>query len=275
MKIPNRKRTPGNFPLTGRVLPDMRAWQGKGGRGSWGAFTLIELLVVIAIIAILAGMLLPSLAKAKDAACRISCVNNIRQLGLAVRMYGDDNRESFPDRVITNRWPTSLRTYYKDLKLLRCPSDPANLKAPNSGTGFGISSNTHPADFYPRTYLINGWNDYYKRTLTAAELTFFRILGAGEKSMRENELREPTETVLFGEKEADSQHFHMDFDQFDDILQLNQNRHANSAKSGRGGGSDYAMADGSVRFMKFGRSLAPLNLWAVSEEARQLGLTVP
>lgn len=67
----------------------------------------------------------------------------------------------------------------------------------------------------------------------------------------------------------------MDFDQFDDLLQLNQNRHANSAKSGRGGGSDYTMADGSVRFMRFGRSLAPINLWAVTDEARRLGLETP
>lgn len=85
--ISSRKCSNSSFPVD--------VYRPKGG------FTLIELLVVIAIIAILAAILLPVLAKAKDKALGAACLNNTRQIGMAIIMYGDDNKQTFPFPVHT------------------------------------------------------------------------------------------------------------------------------------------------------------------------------
>jgi prepilin-type N-terminal cleavage/methylation domain-containing protein len=129
------------------------------------AFTLIELLVVIAIIAILAALLLPVIAKAKDKAKDITCINNLKQIDLGLRVWAGDQGDKYPWQVDFSAggsrnspdWTDNFRVASAQLgtpKILLCPFDTAKLTNPpamnwtalrgdqNVSYFVGISTNT-------------------------------------------------------------------------------------------------------------------------------------
>jgi prepilin-type N-terminal cleavage/methylation domain-containing protein len=128
-------------------------------------FTLIELLVVIAIIGILAAMLLPALGRAKRSAHTVACMSNLRQLGLALNLYVQDNQDHLPYCALLPSVNTNLPSitvpllpYLKNKAIFQCPADRTMFPVEQTSYEWNMylngASYDHPEDWSPTTQII-------------------------------------------------------------------------------------------------------------------------
>jgi prepilin-type N-terminal cleavage/methylation domain-containing protein/prepilin-type processing-associated H-X9-DG protein len=179
-----------------------------------GAFTLVELLVVIGIIALLVSILLPALNKARQAAATVSCASNMRQMGVLVTLYTNDNKGAYPLGKIDgsqyswgspyawgdSTWMWVLAEDYKGgFNLFNCPSSPEVERIPDADNNnepqlypwMGRSPRTYAywASYSHVKYTINGWLGSGKDPWNVVPI----------RSGKATSVKGPSEVLLIGE----------------------------------------------------------------------------
>ena len=156
-------------------------------------FTLVELLVVVAIIALLVSILLPTLGKAKEQAKIVSCMSNLRAIGLAYTFYTMENNDWYPASAgyggSTPTWDHRLWPYYENYGMLLCPSD--NLKRPDWVEHFRSYAQSMCIGYRASSAYGDGLSPPYKGTLPWTSDYPYNF-----KTM---DIELPTDTIAVGE----------------------------------------------------------------------------
>lgn len=151
------------------------------------AFTLIELLVVIAIIALLLSVILPAMRSAKMLARRLVSASNMRQTGIAIGFYADDNKGFFPLTTHTTSemrqtWIYTLAPYLSDIDRIRiCPADPlAQQRLAHNSTSYIVNEYMTPMYQFGRLVQAESFCNLHR--LRRADLTITVFVGADSRS---------------------------------------------------------------------------------------------